>query len=189
MENYNEMLAEAREFGLDINHLVDEQKWQRVRTFSKPKNKNGSYYIFPGGKAMIMWDWQLNITKTWRPKGYSFTRQDKVELNLIREAEKAKRIKNQQKAIRRCKSIWRQSSSSASNHPYIIKKRIKPYIARVDHFNNLLISSCSISGELKSLQFISPEGNKHFKSEAPLKGHAAQIGGFHNTSVVLICEG
>lgn len=189
MEHYNEMLAAAREFGLDIDHLDGDSKWQRARTFSKPKKKNGSLYIFPGAKAMILHDWQLNITKTWRPQGYSFTHQDKVELNLIREAEKTKRIKNQQKAIRRCKSIWRQSSSSASNHPYIIKKGIKPYIARVDHFNNLLISGCSIGGELKLLQFISTEGDKRFKSDAPLKGHAALIGDFHNASVVLICEG
>jgi putative DNA primase/helicase len=188
MEHYNEMLSAAHEFGLDTDHLVCEQKWQRVRTVSKPKCKNGSYYIFPGEKAMIMWDWQHNITKTWRPQGYSFTRQDKIELNLVREAEKAKRIKNQQKAIRRCNSIWRQSTSP-NNHSYISRKKIRPYIGRVDRFDNFLIPICSLDGMLMSLQFISPEGNKRFKSDAPLKGHAALIGDFHNASVVLICEG
>ena len=152
MEYYNEMLSAAREFGFDINHLECRAKWQRAKTTSKPNCKNGSYYIFPDEKAMILWDWQHNITKTWRPQGYSFLRQDKVELNLIREAEKAKRIKNQHKAIQRCKSIWRQTSA-ANNHSYILRKKIKPYIGRVDRFDNLLIPICSIEGKLMSLQF------------------------------------
>jgi len=188
MEHYNEMLTAAREFGLDVDHLSTESHWQRVKTLSKPKSKNGAYYIFPGAKAMILWDWQRNITKTWRPQGYSFTRQDKVDLNLAREAQKAKRIKSQRKAISRCKSIWRQSSS-ANNHPYIIRKGIEPYIARVDQFDNLLIPLCSLDGKLMSLQFIPIKGKKRFKSGGIVSGHAAMMGSFNNASTLLVCEG
>jgi len=188
MEHYNEMLTVARDFGLDVNHLEASSNWQRVKTLNKPKRKNGSYYIFSGAKAMILWDWQHNISKTWRAKGYSFTRQDKVELNLARAADKAKRAQNQRKAICRCKSIWRQSTS-ANNHPYIIRKKIKPYISRVDGFDNLIVPVCSLDGELMSIQFISTNGQKRFKSGACLKGNGALIGDFNNPSVLLICEG
>lgn len=188
MEHYNEMLAAAREFGFDIDHLDYGSKWQRAKTVNKPKCQNGSYYIFPDEKAMILWDWQRNISKTWRPQGYSFTRRDKIELNLVREAEKAKRIKNREKAIRRCISIWRQSSS-ANNHSYIIRKGINPYCARIDQHSNLVVPILDSDGELVNLQFIDADGNKRYKAGAKLKGCALMLGSLSNQTTLLVCEG
>jgi len=188
MNNHNMMLSAMHEFGLTPTHLIDDGKIHRFGTITKPKSCNGWSFVCANFKYAIFGDWSTGIRKTWRPQGYRFTRQDKVELNLARAAEKAMRIKNHRKAICRCKSIWRQSTS-ANNHSYILRKGIKPYIARVDRFDKLLVPVCSLEGELMSLQFISSDGQKLFKSGASLRGNAALIGDVDNQSIFLICEG
>jgi len=188
MNYYNELLAAAHAFGLTINKLPDDGEIHRSGTLAKPKSLVGWAYVGPNYKYAAFGDWSTGAKQAWVPQGCSFTHQDKLTLKLLSKANKVKRINNQIKAISQCKKIWQQSSS-ANNHSYIIRKRIKPYTARVDHFDNLLIPVCSLDGDLMSLQFISPEGEKRFKKDASPKGHAAMIGILEGTSTLLVCEG
>jgi len=74
-------------------------------------------------------------------------------------------------------------------HPYVTKKQINPYCARIDQHSNLVVPILDNVGELVNLQFIDAEGNKRFKAGAKLKGCALMLGSLSNQTTLLICEG
>ena len=48
----------ANEFGLIVEHVVQDEELHRVPTISKPKSNNGWYIAF--NELLVMGDWQSN---------------------------------------------------------------------------------------------------------------------------------
>lgn len=186
MEYNNEMLAFTHSKGVLVDRIITDGKLRRAPTVDKPKSLEA--WIVARGNRITIGNWRTGMLCTWHTKGYVSTHQDKEELRLARAAFNAEVAIRQLKAIKSCKEIWQQTVPT-NNHPYLSRKHIHRHIAQVDRFNNLVVPISSFDGQIKSLQFITPNGDKRFKSGASSKGHAALIGDFNSADVVLVCEG
>jgi len=186
MQDINEMLNFARGQGLLIDTIITDGKLRRAKTIDKPNNLEAWWVAF--SNCLMVGNWRTGMKCIWHPKGYTPTHQDNESLRLARIAFKAESDKQKLKAINVCNDIW-SKTALAHEHPYLSKKNIEPYVARLDRFNNLVVPIISSDGDLMSLQFISPTGEKRFKSGGSLKGHAAMIGSLESASSLLVCEG
>jgi putative DNA primase/helicase len=186
MEFINEMLTFALEQGASTNTIIPDGKLRRYNSAEKPKSHE--IWAVASQTHITVGNWRTGIQRTWHPKGHVATSQDKEVLRLARLSYKAESAKKQLEAAKECNLIWSQTLPS-HEHPYLTRKNIQTCIARVDRFNNLVVPLRSIAGELMSLQFITPKGDKRFKSGGSLKGNAAMIGSLKNATNLLVCEG
>ena len=186
MSHLNEMDAFVLEQGVLAAPVKLDGKLRRAKTVDRPNSQEAWLVAYPN--HLTIGNWRTGMKCTWRPQGVTPTNQDKEELRLARIAYKAEIVKKQLEAIVHCQDIW-QSTEPVTNHPYLIKKQIKAYTARLHHNNTLAVPICSLNGELMSLQFISSDGQKRFKRGASLKGNASLIGDFDNPHTLLVCEG
>ena len=92
------------------------------------------------------------------------------------------------KATDKARWLWKQSTpiTKQSEHPYLVKKCIKPHGARLSR-DALVIPIQDETGTIVNLQFIQPEGQKRFLSGGRKKGCYSYIG--DPTETILICEG
>lgn len=89
--------------------------------------------------------------------------------------------------IRRARFIWKKSNPAQADHPYLIKKQIRPDGLRVDIYENLLVSMYNIEMNLISLQLIGPDGSKKFLKSTPKKEKFHIINGRNDK--LMFCEG
>lgn len=150
----------------------------KIHRFGK---KDSCWYVFfnDGIPAGSFGDWSENSSHTWCSKNDSdFTpeerRQFREQMELAKQKREKEKLILQQEAKDIANRIW-ESSQIASNHPYIERKRIKPCGIRTNK-ENLVIPLYNESGEICSLQFIDPDGNKKFLSNGQVKDCYFRIG-------------
>ena len=87
-------------------------------------------------------------------------------------------------------AIWQEATEAAEDHPYLIRKGIKPHGARC-HKGQAVIPMRD-GGEIHSLQFIGPDGDKRFLTGGRVSGCYFSIGkrdGLKPDGVICIAEG
>lgn len=143
--------------------------------------KDSCWYIFfsNGIAAGCFGDWREDSSYTWcSKKTNEITPEQQAEFRARMEFARTEREKEklilQQEAKDIANRIW-ESSQIASNHPYIERKRIKPCGIRINK-ESLIIPLYNESGEICSLQFIDPDGNKKFLSNGQVKDCYYRIG-------------
>lgn len=105
------------------------------------------------------------------------------------EADKA-RHKSSQKARDRANEILDCCDYARPNHPYFISKHISPLIPVWQLKQSIVIPVMDLRGEVHSLQFIKPDGNKTFLKDGVIKGHFFQIWSRKKPSdAIVVCEG
>lgn len=93
-------------------------------------------------------------------------------------------IEAQKKAAR----LWQGAKPAREDHPYLSKKQIAPHHSRqID--DSLMIPLQDSSGQLRNLQFISPDGTKRFLRGGRNKGLFTVLGEPSETGRVFIAEG
>lgn len=93
----------------------------------------------------------------------------------------------QQEAARKAAQIL-DSCLTASSHPYLVKKRVKPALdIWVDKMSNIIIPIMDLMGNVHSIQSISPDGFKKFLPNGAIKGHFYQL--WSGNENIVICEG
>ena len=95
--------------------------------------------------------------------------------------------KNREKAATAAQAIWRDSAMATENHPYLIKKRIPPGLARINRHR--LVIPLYFMSDIINLQFISAEGEKRFLSGGQLVRCYSPIGKLTVNKPLYICEG
>jgi putative DNA primase/helicase len=148
-----------------------------------------------GRAAGSFGDWKQGIKELWKMAGQHKSLTDVERLafktqRINQEAQrKAEETAKHVKAAKTSVYIW-SKSTPAINHPYLIKKRIKPHLSRI-YKDSLVIPVFSVTGELVNLQFIQGDGSKRFLSGGQKAGCFCSIG--ENTGekyqTVLIAEG
>ncbi len=106
--------------------------------------------------------WRSGLTATWRIEKDLTAEEQEALCAAIRSMRDAKRAEDQRIrriAVRKAREILR-ASTPASHHPYLEKKRIRAFGARL--YREHLVIPLRIGNELHSLQFISPLGEKKF---------------------------
>lgn len=200
LHNFNDRLKNKQDFRLAIlnagltppEEIIDNGQIQRFSTNGKRGNKDGWYVLHSDGipnglfgcwRTNIEKSWQANIDRPYSPEEAEYLKNQTDQSFKQRKIERENAI-NQAKL--RAISIWNKSTE-ATDHPYLIKKGIKPYIAR--QFGKAVVVPMHHDEELITLQFIDEEGNKQFMKDGPVAGSYSLIGSITESATVYICEG
>jgi putative DNA primase/helicase len=120
----------------------------------------------------------LNVSSEEKEKYKKRIRSEEIKLQGERE-------KAYKQVAQEALNKWELSGDAKPDHPYLIKKNIKPYGLKQE-FDALLVP-VYIDFELYGLQSIYPDGSKYHLKGAKKQGGWYEIKG--NAEKVLICEG
>jgi len=159
----------------------------------RPKSNNGWYLLHIDGIAAGSYgSWKTGETHSWCSK--SKREMSAAERNAYRE--KAREMREQRKRERhqrheqtaeKCFELWNRANAFVpSTHPYLAAKGVRAYGLR--QLNEaLLVPIRNSKGELRSLQYIQPDGGKRFKSGGEIVSCYHSIGDL--TETLYLCEG
>lgn len=185
--------------GIDPAHapmIADGQ----LRRFRLPedrlKSKNGYITVFDNGDGShgaSFGSWKYNIKETWfsGKVQQQTTSAERTEFSKRMVAAKRKQAEQQKQrhvatAVKATR-LWRRAQPAAANHPYLIKKQIRPHGLRQIN-SSLVVPVRTTAGELTGLQFIQSDGSKKFLSGTAVAGCYHAIGN-PPSDVLLLAEG
>lgn len=163
----------------------------------KPSKRNGEYKlkIKTDGQFAFGYfkDYSQGVTHSWHSdpdreftpaekSDWQKARDEQQEQQEIEDAERARQ------AAKRAKERWDGAKAADPNHPYLVRKGIKPYILRQEE-DNLLVPLYRHQ-RIAGLQIITPEGVKKYSFGMSVKG-ASTVFGERGEGMerILICEG
>jgi phage/plasmid primase-like uncharacterized protein len=122
-----------------------------------------------------------NLTVGWRADiGRSLTAFEEIAVSKrIAEAKKeheAERKRRAETAALTVTQIWDGLEPAPPNHPYLERKRIFPHFARRTGDGRLVLPLYDHEGNLATLQYIAPDGEKRYHSGGAAKGACALLG-------------
>ena len=152
---------------------------------------NGAYILHcdnkPSGWAM---HYKTGVSFTWTLSGKRepMTAAMKKQIEYAREVRQLEHAKAHQQAAEKARHIWANATpiTDPSQHPYLVKKRVKPHCARL-YKGALVIPLVDETGVIVNLQLINADGTKRFLSGGKKKGCFCTIG--EPTETILIAEG
>lgn len=128
-----------------------------------------------------------DISKNWCSRNIeSLSSQEKEQLKQKQEWLKRKIQELKTKAKQSVQYIWEHAQQGFIEHPYLIRKQVNSYGLRL-YKGWLVVPLYNEDNELCSLQFITPNGDKWFKKDAPMSGCFFIIGEIKR--VIYIVEG
>ena len=168
-------------------------KLRRFASNGKRGDDAGWYSLHGDGiPAGSFGDWRSGLTQNWRADiGRSLTPAEdaahraKVEA-MSREREAAK-AREQAEAATKAAAIWKAAKRAPEDHPYLIRKGIKASGAKLH--NDALVIPMLAGGEVQSLQFIGPDGDKRFLTGGRVSGCYFSIGNPKDAAALCIAEG
>lgn len=177
------------------NEIIADGNLHRVHVNGdKHSSKNGWYVLYadsiPSG---AFGNWKTSVSEKWCLKlRKQMSNQEWVaHLQKIKLAccqlNQAKEQEHQQTAARALR-LWNAASPTNQHHPYLVKKCIPPFIAR-QCSDSLILPIINCNKQIRSLQFIYPDGSKKLLSGGAKKGNFILINNFFDNLPILICEG
>jgi len=137
--------------------------------------------------------WRSGATCTWSAKRTDrMTRQEKDQ--LYREMRAARAEAQRQRdaehaaAAERASMLWAQARPAAPDHPYLVKKRIRPDNAR-QQGDLLVLRIEDANGNIRSLQYIAADGTKRMLSGGAKRGHFIIVQGELPAGLIVVAEG
>jgi putative DNA primase/helicase len=113
-----------------------------------------------------------------------------AELERRREEQREAERQRHTLIAQQADDLWRSGRiNDAAAHPYVTRKRIAPYRARVDSNGNLMLDARDIEQRLWSLQTIAADGEKRFLPGGRIAGTFHPISGSAAHRALVICEG
>lgn len=186
------------DLGYTLKHPVQiDGKIHRLGHSCKAGSDDASYYLFRSSPVPFgfVGCWRCGDHDLWNGLGRKLTAEEKA---LLDEANKlsAQQLKEQQLAISEgVTTAYRELDFCPPDHPYLVKKRIKPHGAKVRN-GILLIALQDVSGRIWSGQGIAAEPHpalggktKMFEPGGRTKGCFYLIGDLKEAPQVLLCEG
>ena len=194
-ETYATFRDAIRAVGLEPPNAIEPGKLHRFPGVGKGRSNRAAWCVlFDDGFGGCYGDWSSGFSETWqakRTRAYShaeraaFTRGVKA----ARAKAECERRARQIAAANRAVTIWSKAVPSPENHPYLLRKRIRPHGARL-HKNAVTLPVMDISGELNSLQFIGSDGTKLLLSGGRKRGCFIPVAGnLESAGRVVVCEG
>ena len=127
----------------------------------------------------------------------SYTMSNAEREDLQRKLQEAKDRANETKKQRHNEMADKvkarfESYTKVSEHEYLTNKKVKSYGLK-QHKDLLVVPVYSITGAIRSLQYINKNGEKRFASESEIKGNlflvGAEIKNLPNLDKIIIAEG
>lgn len=191
-----EQLIEAiRALGIDPPSSVYlDGRLHRFR--SQPgKSKDGWYVAYGDGvPAGAFGCWRLGVESTWRAEiDHRMTPAEELahakrmqEARALRDAEVAQRHGVAASVVA---MIWDSLAEAPADHPYLVRKGIKPNGARVTGDGRLCVPLFDEAGSLTSLQYIDADGGKLYHSGGATSGASHLLGTLDSVGPVYVAEG
>lgn len=183
--------------GLDMSQGVNpDGEIHRVKHISSKKGAlDGWYILHLDGKipAGVMGCWkEPSFESGWKADiGRAMTFQENIaQTKWLAEvnAKKAKALDEKREiAAERAGSEVQSYAEASDQHPYLLRKQVKPHGIKIDRAGNLVIPVISQDGEIMTHQTIYSDGTKKF-----MNGGAKSEGFFEirgNRKVVFVAEG
>jgi len=141
-------------------------------------------------------DFRQGIKENWTFRGHFKppTNAERRTFAIERQRQEAERKAaaemRHNEASEKARFIWRNASPIAeqAQHPYLIKKSIKPNALRC-YNGALVVPIYDENRTLVNLQFVQPDGTKRFLAGGKKKGCFSVIGKPQQNQPLLICEG
>lgn len=164
-------LLPPKSFEFDKFHVVDAEDGRRG-------NGAGRVKIFADGKGGFAQNWRTGERRSFfleggpasKPKPLS--KRERARIERERQRRQAEEAAKKDKAAQRALNIWQAAAPAPADHPYLVRKQIKPHGARIGRWrriierdggratltieNALLLPLYDPSGTLRSLQAIFP---------------------------------
>ncbi len=182
----SDAIATLEGAGLTIKgSLIDDGEIHRVPTHEKPRKRHGWYVVSTlpnGAKTVFFGNWGTGLSQAWTSLGdastYDQSHIDYIEAQRIRDSERRRKLNE---AIIEANEVWAKASDATTNlTPYLARKGISAHGVRHQN-NNLVVPVYSIGGELMSVQFIMPTGEKRFLRGGQVKNGFMLIGTDHTS--------
>lgn len=169
--------------GIEIkDEILADGSLHRFKVEGDKHNSKNGWYIFYGDSlpAGSFGCFRRDIKETWAEKdSKAFTPSEKAAYSSRMAASQQQRDKEQAKVYDECR-VWCSATFEAAkdaskNHPYLIKKGIKPHGIKA-FGDSLIIPLRDSSSIIHGLQFINPDGEKRFKAGSSKQGNYFSIG-------------
>ncbi|MEI8574556.1 toprim domain-containing protein [Methylomonas sp. WH-1] len=180
--------------GFDPPDNIQPSKTTRFSTNGKRSDLSGWVHLFADGQGAAFGFWRSGNQHVWQAKrDKPLNSAEQAAFNRsIKAATKAaqdEREAGYKQAAAKALMEWEAATPADETHPYLMRKVIKPHMARVDSNGSLVLPVYGSIGELQSLQRIAPDGQKRFYSGGRMcRGHV-WLGTPENGATLLLCEG
>ena len=201
----NDLINEMQAQGLRIDYLQITGEIVRVPVnelagvkADSGGQKSGFYVVneVNGNYFAVYGNWKTGFEGRWSSVN-SYTMSVAERENLQRELQEAKDRANETKKQRQNEMADKvkarfESYTKVLEHEYLTNKKVKSYGLK-QHKDLLVVPVYSITGAIRSLQYINKNGEKRFASESEIKGNlflvGAEIKDLPNLDKIIIAEG
>lgn len=179
--------------GLEPPNVIELGRVQRFPGVGKRHgNTAGWCKLFDDGLGGCFGDWSSGFSESWqakRDKPFSPLERDALKRHVAQAQEHAQADREAQHATAatRAVEIWNAATPASGDHPYLARKGIGTYGARLH--NGALLIPVRDGGDLHSLQFIGPDGDKRFLAGGRVAGCYYSIGSAQGAAALCIAEG
>lgn len=181
--------------GMEPPKVIEPGKLHRFPGVGKRQsNRAGWCRLFDDGLGGCYGDWASGFSDNWqahRAKDLSHAERSEFTQRIQESQKQAEAVRNAKyiNAANRASVIWRAASPAPEHHPYLLRKSIKNYNARICK-GSLVLPVMDFSGKLASLQFIGKDGRKLLLSGGRKQGCFVPVtNDVTNPERIIICEG
>jgi putative DNA primase/helicase len=193
MTAINEFRDAIQSAGLIPPDMIEPGKFHRFPGEGKRNGNTAAWCkLFPDGIGGIYGDHSTGFTADWQARRETPYTQAEREVFKRQAAEtkaqdEAERKDKQAEAAIKAAGMWKAAMPAPEGHPYLIRKGIKPSGARLH--NDALVIPMRAGGEIQSLQFIGPDGDKRFLTGGRVTGCYFSMGNPKGAAALCIAEG
>ena len=179
----------------ELHDIKADGRLHRFPTNGKRDDRSGWYVLHDDGiPAGRFGCWRSGIDETWcqhidRELTEDEKKENRERVDAMRRVRDAEEKKRRQEAAERAGELWESASPAPADHQYLVNKSISPHDLRV-HDGRLVVPLRDAGGNLHSLQFIAPDGDKRYLPAGAIQGNHWVIGNLTTeTPYLYICEG
>jgi putative DNA primase/helicase len=167
----------------------------RFNSDEKGNARNGWYIGYRDGIPSAAYGcWKRGIDSTWKGDiGRPLTTEENAvfasrlqELKALRQEEARRQY---QLAADSAAHIWSEAQMAPANHPYLVRKGIRPNGVRATGDNRLIVPVTNPDTSISSLQYISENGQKQFHPGGATSGKYWIMGAMDEGGPIYIAEG
>ena len=165
----------------------------RFGTKGRSRDDSGWYIAFDDGiPAGRFGCWRDGIEQSWKASvGRELTAAEQMAITRRTSEARAARDEDRKRkneiAASTVETIWRDAGAASPEHPYLKRKGVGGWGARITGDGRLMVPMYGADGELSSLQYITENGGKKYHPGGAVKGCYWMIGDPDKT--IFIAEG
>ncbi len=182
-----------RAAGLEPPDVIEPGSLQRFPGIGKrASNTAGWCKLFDDSLGGSFGDWSSGFSENWQAKRnrpFSTIEREAFRRHVAEAQAQldADHRARQADAATKAAAIWNAATPAPGEHAYLVRKGIQPHGTRLH--NGALLIPMRDDGEIHSLQFIGPDGDKRFLTGGRVAGCHFSIGSTQNAAALCIAEG